>query len=147
MWNELSREERTRRVREGAAAGLSTAKIAAGIGGVTRSAVIGWARRYGIGLAFNPGAQKKREKKVEPTIRLKTTSRKPLPAATVVEVAKPRLLTLIELTETLCHWPEGDPRDEDFRFCGADVALGRRYCAAHARIAYIPAAGRKRRAA
>lgn len=37
-----------------------------------------------------------------------------------------------------CQWPEGEPRHEDFRFCGASTLPDRPYCAAHCAIAYIP---------
>jgi GcrA cell cycle regulator len=38
-----------------------------------------------------------------------------------------------------CHWPEGDPGDLDFHFCGAPVATpGRPYCEEHERRAYNP---------
>lgn len=37
-----------------------------------------------------------------------------------------------------CQWPQGEPRSEDFRFCGVPVTPGRPYCTAHCAIAYIP---------
>lgn len=37
-----------------------------------------------------------------------------------------------------CQWPHGEPRTEDFRFCGAPTLANRSYCAAHCAIAYIP---------
>jgi len=44
---------------------------------------------------------------------------------------------LVHLTERMCKWPLGDPRAEDFHFCGADKpAEGGAYCARHMRIAY-----------
>lgn len=35
-----------------------------------------------------------------------------------------------------CQWPIGDPRDEDFRFCGAPAVEGRPYCDRHCARAY-----------
>ncbi len=35
-----------------------------------------------------------------------------------------------------CQWPHGDPRKQDFHFCGARAAAGRPYCAEHVRMAY-----------
>jgi hypothetical protein len=36
-----------------------------------------------------------------------------------------------------CAWPQGDPRDPDFSFCGLPVARpGLAYCAEHAARAY-----------
>lgn len=37
-----------------------------------------------------------------------------------------------------CQWPDGEPRTEDFRFCGAPTLANRSYCATHCAIAYIP---------
>jgi len=35
-----------------------------------------------------------------------------------------------------CQWPYGNPREQDFHFCGARAAAGRPYCAEHVRMAY-----------
>lgn len=43
---------------------------------------------------------------------------------------------LIDLTERMCRWPIGDPREDDFTFCGRDIRIGTPYCAAHAAAAY-----------
>jgi GcrA cell cycle regulator len=49
-------------------------------------------------------------------------------------------LTVVDLTETTCRWPTGNPRDlRTFRYCG-DPAHGRPYCEHHARLAYLPRA-------
>jgi hypothetical protein len=48
-------------------------------------------------------------------------------------------LTVVELTETSCRWPTGNPRDlKTFRYCG-ELARGP-YCKRHARLAYLPRA-------
>jgi hypothetical protein len=44
----------------------------------------------------------------------------------------------------MCRWPMGDPTTEAFRFCGGRSATGIPYCAYHGRIAYQPAADRRR---
>lgn len=36
-----------------------------------------------------------------------------------------------------CAWPEGNPRDAEFHFCGADALPGKPYCADHSKDAYI----------
>lgn len=41
---------------------------------------------------------------------------------------------LIDLQSWHCRWPLGDPRSDDFRFCGCQKAIGS-YCEHHARIA------------
>jgi hypothetical protein len=40
-----------------------------------------------------------------------------------------------------CQWPDGEPREEEFRFCGAPTASGRSYCAAHCARAFLPEDG------
>ena len=53
-------------------------------------------------------------------------------------------LSLQELSEATCHWPVGDPASPDFFFCGGKALGGLPYCAHHSRIAYQPAADRRR---
>jgi GcrA cell cycle regulator len=48
------------------------------------------------------------------------------------------------LSESMCRWPLGDPTTAEFRFCGAHAITGLPYCTHHARVAYQPAAERKR---
>lgn len=55
-----------------------------------------------------------------------------------------RRLKLVQLSERTCKWPNGDPLTEDFSFCGNDCADTGPYCGYHARIAYQPAAERRR---
>lgn len=47
-----------------------------------------------------------------------------------------RKLTLVELTETTCRWPIGDPRSPDFHFCGADALPTKPYCPFHEKLAW-----------
>jgi GcrA cell cycle regulator len=35
-----------------------------------------------------------------------------------------------------CKWPIGDPKSQDFHFCGDSALLGRPYCATHCAEAY-----------
>lgn len=46
---------------------------------------------------------------------------------------------LIELDSHTCRWPIGDPRDDDFGFCGKKVRAGQTYCDEHSAIAYVKA--------
>ncbi|GLI91483.1 GcrA family cell cycle regulator [Methylocystis echinoides] len=55
-------------------------------------------------------------------------------------------VTLMELRESMCRWPMGDPTTPEFRFCGAHSPIGGGpYCAHHASVAYQPAQDRRRR--
>ena len=44
----------------------------------------------------------------------------------------------------MCRWPMGDPTTPEFRFCGGKAITGLPYCPHHSRIAYQPAAERRR---
>lgn len=65
-----------------------------------------------------------------------------------VDDAPPSLadrIQLVDLRETSCRFPIGDPRSEHFRFCGAPSPIDKPYCNHHARIAYAPRAPAKPR--
>src|SRR5271166_4451153 len=72
----------------------------------------------------------------------------PAPAPTtahdvVVPIAEP--VTILELRDTMCRWPIGDPTQSDFRYCGARRTPGEGpYCGCHAAIAYQPHPDRRR---
>ncbi len=70
----------------------------------------------------------------------------PLPtaAAAPVALAVSQRVTIMDLRDSMCRWPLGDPTTPDFRFCGARSITGLPYCTHHAEIAYQPAAERKR---
>jgi len=55
-----------------------------------------------------------------------------------------RRLRLVQLSERTCKWPNGDPLNEDFNFCGNECADTGPYCRYHARIAFQPASDRRR---
>lgn len=44
---------------------------------------------------------------------------------------------LTDLDNHTCRWPLGDPKDENFHFCGKKVKIGQTYCEEHANIAYV----------
>lgn len=45
-------------------------------------------------------------------------------------------VTLMDLTPRTCRWPVGDPRHDDFRFCGDYAEPGKVYCCQHHALAY-----------
>jgi GcrA cell cycle regulator len=67
----------------------------------------------------------------------------PLPSEDVVIPFSERV-TIMDLREYMCRWPMGDPTTPEFRFCGGRSLTGMPYCGYHARIAYQPAADRRR---
>lgn len=46
-------------------------------------------------------------------------------------------VTVTDLDNHTCRWPIGDPKDENFHFCGVNVRIGQTYCEEHAAIAYV----------
>jgi GcrA cell cycle regulator len=53
-------------------------------------------------------------------------------------------VTIVDLRETMCKWPLGDPSSSEFRYCGSPVTSGTPYCGHHGKIAYQPAQDRRR---
>jgi GcrA cell cycle regulator len=103
--------------------GKSASEIAELLGDVSRNAVIGKAHR--LGLSGRPSPIKKR-KRVD------------------VKDAKPGGATILNLTDRMCRWPIGDPKQPGFRFCGKPSAANLPYCAEHAAIAYQVPGGKRR---
>ena len=61
----------------------------------------------------------------------------------VVPISKK--LTLLELTETTCKWPTGDPTLPGFSFCGHNSKEDKPYCEYHSKLAFQPPSERRRR--
>ncbi len=51
--------------------------------------------------------------------------------------AADRNLSLTDLDNHTCRWPLGDPKDENFHFCGKKVRVGQTYCDEHSAVAYV----------
>ena len=52
-------------------------------------------------------------------------------------------IKLSDLKDRQCRFPLGDPRDEDFAFCGCGAMPGIPYCSEHAKVAYQAATRKK----
>jgi GcrA cell cycle regulator len=142
--------------------GLSASRIAAELGGITRNAVIGKVHRLGLsGRAKSASSSAPRQRKARSPSQMLRIGRGGIRGNTAlahaydIEVeAEPEVIdnvipigqrrTILELTESTCRWPIGDPGSGDFFFCGGNAVNGLPYCAYHARIAYQPAADRRR---
>ncbi len=115
--------------------GKTAAEIATTLGGVTRNAVIGKAHRLKLSNRTSPIQPNKKPKtpantSTPPVVAPKKTRSK------VMDIPKGQGLSLLELKPNMCRWPSGDPRDDDFGFCGELGAPSMPYCEEHARIAY-----------
>lgn len=120
--------------------GRTAAEIAKELGGgVTRNAVIGKAHRLKLSNRVSP-IQQNQKKPMSKQPELKTdkvtTLLRPVAAPAPMSREKRELLDLLDLKPRMCRWPEGDPREESFGFCGCECVSGLPYCATHAKQAY-----------
>lgn len=61
-------------------------------------------------------------------------------SAAVEKSTEPALgIKLVNLDSHTCRWPLGDPRDDNFGFCGKKVRAGQTYCDEHSVMAYVKA--------
>src|SRR6201981_467578 len=157
-------EERVEQLKKLWESGLSASQIGAKLGNVTRNAVIGKVHRLGLsGRAKSPASTAPRQRKPRPAQHMMRVSRpvargntaladalqverEPDPIAFDNVVPMSQRLSLLELNEATCHWPVGDPSSPAFFFCGGKTLAGLPYCAHHSRVAYQPAADRRRTA-
>jgi len=139
--------------------GCSASRIASELGdGLTRNAVIGKVFRLGLSgrvkASCGHGATPQPQKFARRPSSSRTSGQtligntalamqpmlivEPLADATediVVSLCEP--VTLMELRESMCRWPIGDPAQSEFRYCGAKKLPGAGpYCACHANVAY-----------
>lgn len=155
-------DDRVEQLRKLWEAGHSASQIAAELGSVTRNAVIGKVHRLGLsGRAKSQSSAAPRQRKVRAAPQVMRTVRPVARGNTVlaqvfeVEVeADPiaqdnvvpmsQRITLIQLNDSTCRWPIGDPSTQDFAFCGGRTLAGMPYCSHHCRIAYQPVSERRR---
>lgn len=136
--------------------GLSASQIAVTLGSdVTRNAVIGKIHRMGLASRILPaGAQRLRVVATQDAsvavaqqgsnVIVIEAAAPPAPRPVAEVVARCERVTLMDLRESTCRWPLGDPAGQEFRFCGARSSAGVPYCDAHRRLAYQPVNDRRR---
>ena len=146
--------------------GQSASKIAAQLGGVTRNAVIGKVHRLGLAGRARGGEDGQAAAPASKVVEIETAiavveTQAPEPVAILAHRPAPEFpapapspepvalqvsqrVTIMDLRESMCRWPIGDPTTPEFRFCGGRSITGLPYCTQHAEIAYQPAAERKR---
>lgn len=160
-------DERVELLRKLWSEGLSASQVAAELGaGITRNAVIGKIHRLGLAeraktvVSSRPRVAKVMRQAPQPrggVVAPATMGNVALDyAPQPLVVARPRpeeevvipmseRVTLMELRESTCRWPMGDPTTPEFRFCGGSSPVGGGpYCAYHARVAYQPSQERRR---
>jgi GcrA cell cycle regulator len=108
--------------------GLTTAAIGVQLK-ISKNAVVGKVHRLAL---------KARQSPIKP--QNKPTEIKKIPKVGAIVRKTPRIFTLAELSSQTCRWPFGDPKHEDFGFCGQVVTQGKSYCAKHCDLAYVGSA-------
>tara|TARA_B100000035_G_scaffold301607_1_gene298375 strand:+ start:423 stop:839 length:417 start_codon:yes stop_codon:yes gene_type:complete len=97
--------------------------------GVSRNSVAGKAHRMGLPKRTSPISSAKKENlSVE---KNNETSN--------IELPLKIKLRSVQWSRTKCCWPEGDPKQNNFKFCGQDIFPGRPYCDKHSLLAYTNA--------
>ncbi len=94
--------------------------------GVSRNSVAGKAHRMGLPKRNSPISSTKKQnlsgindnESIDKIIPLKIKLRE------------------VQWSRIKCCWPEGDPKLNNFRFCGKDIFPGRPYCDKHSLLAY-----------
>lgn len=144
-------------------------------GGVTRNAVIGKVHRLGLSgrektaLPVAPARQSRPRPSTParpPIAPQRSATMPPVRGNTALAMqpqaapaALPQVLretsdvvvpmceqvTIMELRESMCRWPMGDPASSEFRYCGGKSTAGAGpYCNMHSRMAYQPTQDRRR---
>jgi GcrA cell cycle regulator len=145
--------------------GLSASQIAGELGGISRNSVIGKVHRLGLsGRAKSPSTSVPRQRKprahghmmriTRPGGIRGNTALAPVHSYETEVEPEPEMIeniipmgqrcSILDLTESKCHWPIGDPSSPEFFFCGGRSTEGLPYCGYHSRIAYQPASDRRR---
>ncbi len=132
--------------------GLTANEIAKKIG-VSKNSIVGKVHR--LCLKARPSPIKKKEDNVESidvsqsemiddiqvessVAEEKLETKAPVAASERKKTTRTEI-KLVELDSHTCRWPIGDPRDDDFCFCGKKVRTGQTYCDEHSAMAYVKA--------
>lgn len=150
------------------AAGDSAGQIATALGGTTRNAVLGKVDRLGLETRSGPKWRKRRltydganlrpvrevaARRAEKKAKLAKEKPAPKPSPIRAAILAPDPIpprrdediigkALLDLEPTDCRFPIGDPKGQDFGFCGCEKVPGTPYCAMHLRRCYTISAVR-----
>ncbi len=133
-------DESVEKLRQLWAQGLTANEIAKKLG-VTKNAIVGKVHR--LCLTARPSPIKSKDAADE--LPLQPDLIEKIEEKSVEEVVEPRKneeltnIKLVDLDSHTCRWPIGDPRDDDFCFCGKKVRSGQTYCDEHSMQAYVKA--------
>ena len=146
--------EQVDQLREMWAEGLTANEIAKKLG-VTKNAIVGKVHRLCLKARPSPIKTKNADENGEDVVNTvaeddlfaKTTevsSEQPEEEVISEQIVEKKVchghnVKLTELDSHTCRWPIGDPRDDDFCFCGKRVRTGQTYCDEHSAMAYVKA--------
>ena len=136
--------------------GKTASQIAEIIGGISRNAVIGKVHRLGLEPRAKPQRKNIAVGQLEGGIlsvsysgnlAFKETSIEDIEYTKNHDMLHSNIhsldqgsdqfaVTILNLTENQCKWPQGDPGTEDFHFCGHQPLSGMPYCEHHSKKAY-----------
>lgn len=139
--------------------GLTTGEIGKRLG-VSKNSIVGKVHRLQLDARPSPIKKKsEQEEELEKTAVARTSAEeadkkikssdkkttekalKPAPKKDAIPAAAPLRnpgnIKLTDLDNHTCRWPLGDPKDENFHFCGKKVRLGQTYCEEHSAQAYV----------
>ncbi|WP_426954710.1 GcrA family cell cycle regulator [Muricoccus radiodurans] len=140
------------------AEGHSTAEIGRRMG-ISKNAVVGKAHRLHLSARPSPIQRERAEAATgtagpRPAPRVAAAPAPRIAPAPAVVAAPPPPAPRAPVVRPFqrvmarsCCWPIGEPGATDFRFCTAEAAGGKPYCAEHASIAYVKARDRREDAA
>ena len=110
-------EDKIKKLKKMWQVGKTTAEIAKNLG-MSKNSIIGKVQRLNLTARSSPI-------KTEPVLKKKAPPK------------KVGIVRLIDLKINTCRWPIGDPKDEDFHFCGEPTVTGKPYCLVHCQEAYL----------
>ena len=110
-------EDKIKKLKKMWQVGKTTAEIAKNLG-MSKNSIIGKVHRLNLTARSSPI-------KTEPVLKKKAPPK------------KVGIVRLIDLKINTCRWPIGDPKDEDFHFCGEPTVTGKPYCLVHCLEAYL----------
>ena len=94
--------------------------------GVSRNSVAGKAHRMGLPKRTSPISSAKKE----------NLSGEKNNQTSDLDIPLKIKLRGVQWSRVKCCWPEGDPKQNNFKFCGEDIFPGRPYCDKHSLLAY-----------
>lgn len=149
IWNDEAVEELKRMWDRG----MTTGQIAKALN-VTKNSIIGKVHRLCLTARPSPIKKVSEEKEEKKTVHQEKAPKSAKSSAkdTAIVIETPKIkepvvsssavveetnIPLVKLDNHTCRWPLGDPRDDDFCFCGKRIKTGQTYCEEHAAIAYV----------